>query len=155
METKEIKITAPKGFEIDKVNSTFEKIVFKEIKKDVLERIKTFKDVLSDLGENDEEVKTYQKLISANVTGKTLAFQQCVLISKCLNEGWISNWDNSNEDKYFVYFDMRNKGSFGGGCGLWRGAYAGSLAALCFKTSELAKYAGKKFEDIYRTYFKG
>ena len=31
METKELKIVAPKGYEIDKENSTFEKIVFKEI----------------------------------------------------------------------------------------------------------------------------
>lgn len=31
METKEVKIQAPKGYEIDKENSTFEKIVFKKI----------------------------------------------------------------------------------------------------------------------------
>jgi hypothetical protein len=31
METKEIKITPPEGYEIDKENSTFEKIVFKKI----------------------------------------------------------------------------------------------------------------------------
>ena len=30
METKELKITIPKGYEIDKENSTFEKIVFKK-----------------------------------------------------------------------------------------------------------------------------
>lgn len=31
MKTKEIKIEAPKGYEIDKENSTFEKIVFKKV----------------------------------------------------------------------------------------------------------------------------
>lgn len=31
METKEIKITPPEGYEIDKENSTFEKIVFKKV----------------------------------------------------------------------------------------------------------------------------
>ena len=30
METKELKITIPEGYEIDKDNSTFEKIVFKK-----------------------------------------------------------------------------------------------------------------------------
>lgn len=40
METKELKIEAPKGYEIDKENSTFERIIFKPIKKDI-----TYKDV--------------------------------------------------------------------------------------------------------------
>lgn len=35
METKEIKIQAPKGYEIDKENSTFECIKFKPIKKNI------------------------------------------------------------------------------------------------------------------------
>lgn len=35
METKELKIEAPKGYEIDKENSTFECIRFKLIKKDI------------------------------------------------------------------------------------------------------------------------
>ena len=35
METKELKIEAPKGYEIDKENSTFERILFKPIKKDI------------------------------------------------------------------------------------------------------------------------
>lgn len=35
METKELKIEAPKGYEIDKENSTFECIRFKPIKKDI------------------------------------------------------------------------------------------------------------------------
>lgn len=41
METKELKIQVPKGYEIDKENSTFELIKFKPIKKYI-----TYKDVL-------------------------------------------------------------------------------------------------------------
>lgn len=40
METKEVKIQAPKGYEIDKENSTFECIKFKPIKKNI-----TYKDI--------------------------------------------------------------------------------------------------------------
>ena len=40
METKEVKIQVPEGYEIDKENSTFECIKFKSIKKDI-----TYKDV--------------------------------------------------------------------------------------------------------------
>ena len=35
METKELKIQIPEGYEIDKENSTFECIKFKSIKKDI------------------------------------------------------------------------------------------------------------------------
>lgn len=44
METKELKIEAPKGYEIDKDHSTFECIKFKPIKKDI-----TYKDVCNEL----------------------------------------------------------------------------------------------------------
>ena len=36
METKELKIQVPEGYEIDKENSTFECIKFKPIKKDII-----------------------------------------------------------------------------------------------------------------------
>lgn len=35
METKEVKISVPEGYEIDKEKSSFEKIVFKEVKKEL------------------------------------------------------------------------------------------------------------------------
>lgn len=44
METKELKIQAPEGYEIDKENSTFECIRFKPIKKDI-----TYKDICNKL----------------------------------------------------------------------------------------------------------
>ena len=37
MKTQELKIEIPKGFEIDKEKSTFEKIIFKEVKTDLQE----------------------------------------------------------------------------------------------------------------------
>ena len=35
MENKELKIEVPQGYEIDKENSTFEKIVFKKVEKEL------------------------------------------------------------------------------------------------------------------------
>lgn len=48
METKELKVQVPEGYEIDKENSTFERIRFKPIKKDT-----TYKDVCNALFVND------------------------------------------------------------------------------------------------------
>lgn len=44
METKELKIQAPEGYEIDKENSTFERIRFKPINKNI-----TYKDVCANI----------------------------------------------------------------------------------------------------------
>lgn len=48
METKELKIQAPEGYEIDKETSTFECIKFKPIKKDI-----TYEDVCNTLFKNN------------------------------------------------------------------------------------------------------
>lgn len=48
METKELKIQVPEGYEIDKENSTFERIRFKPIKKDI-----TYKGICNALFVND------------------------------------------------------------------------------------------------------
>ena len=44
METKELKIQVPEGYEIDKENSTFECIKFKQIKKNI-----TYKDICNNI----------------------------------------------------------------------------------------------------------
>lgn len=48
METKEFKVQVPEGYEIDKENSTFERIRFKPIKKDI-----TYKGICNALFVND------------------------------------------------------------------------------------------------------
>lgn len=48
METKELKIQVPEGYEVDKENSTFEYVKFKPIKKDI-----TYKDVCKNIFNRD------------------------------------------------------------------------------------------------------
>ena len=48
METKELKVQIPVGYEIDKDHSTFESIIFKPIKKDI-----TYEDVCNTLFKNN------------------------------------------------------------------------------------------------------
>lgn len=146
---KNIKIEIPAGFEIDNFDIKTGEIKFKEVKKEITKRIKTFADVCKEDNTTEEEFKKKYSTLDEN----TYSFLQCKLISKVFNQGWEGDWDNSNEYKYFVYFDMRDKGSFFD-CGCWDSESYVS-AALQFKTRKLATYCGKQFEDIYRVYFKG
>lgn len=59
METKELKVQVPEGYEIDKENSTFERIKFKPIKKDI-----TYEDVCNKLFERNSgySINQYGKI---------------------------------------------------------------------------------------------
>lgn len=125
----------------------------KTFQKNVMERIITLQDVLDELGEKDSDVIEYRKLLAANLSDHIIANQEVVLITKALNEGWLPNWSDSNEYKYVPWFKMNDSSSASGfsyhDFVYWRtSSLIGSR--LCFKKSELAKYAGSQFVDLYK-----
>lgn len=60
METKEVKIQAPKGYEIDKENSTFECIKFKPIKRYI-----TYEDVCNSILEAGYYTNSYGEIVGS------------------------------------------------------------------------------------------
>ena len=82
-----------------------------------------------------------------------IAYQKLIIITRALNEGWTPNWSNSSEYKYYPWFDMSSGSglSYGGYDYLYSTSNVGSR--LCFKSRELAEYAGKQFIDIYTDFF--
>jgi len=145
---KEVKIECPKGYEIDKVNSTFERIVFKEVIKDITERVKNFKDVLDYLGEEDEEVIMYRKMLKFDIGGKPLHTQMITCWNRALNEKhefteqdykWRIWWN-----LYPFSFDDVNDTR----------SYAYVPLAFCFKNEKLAKFAGnnKEYQKLYKEF---
>ena len=73
------------------------------------------------------------------------------IITMVLNEGWEPDWDNDNESKYYPYFYMSPSGfAFVDADGGSSGARAGCGSRLRFRTSELARYAGEQFVDIWK-----
>jgi len=115
-----------------------------------MKNIKTFKDACKALN------ITFNP--SPELSKDELAYQKLKIIAKALNEGWQPNWNDWSEWKYYPWFQMGNNGASPGvgfsfdDCGL--GSTASRVGSrLCFKTSELAKYAGKQFEEIYKDYY--
>lgn len=112
METKEVKIEVPKGYEIDKENSTFERIKFKPIKKAI-----TYDDVINELFKvNDRYITTFSCLkswkdvtcTSTKQTNKLIAINRLLNVAKYLNGDWQPNWKGTEEDKYYLYlYDER------------------------------------------------
>lgn len=114
----------------------------------ITDRVKSFEDACQVLGisTNVPEVKglprKHQKAIIANY--------KLITIAEALNEGWKPNWQDSDEYKYYPWFDMSNPA--GVGCSAARYA-APSTAAfgsrLCLKNRELAIYFGQTFTDLF------
>ena len=116
------------------------------------DRIKNFDDVLAELAQNRKEFEKSCKGLEPD----EIAYRMAKLVCIAFNEGWIPDWANSNEYKYVPYFEMGSSSGVGfsyGYYGDWGTcSYVGSR--LCFKSQELAVYAGKTFEqEIYKPLF--
>ena len=115
----------------------------------ITDRVKSFEDACQVLGisTNVPEVKglprKHQKAIIANY--------KLIVIAEALNEGWKPNWQDSDEYKYYPWFDMSNPA----GVGYSRTFNAASSTCasfgsrLCLKNRELAIYFGQTFTDLF------
>jgi len=118
----------------------------------ITDRIKTYEDACSELGidpMNEDE------MIEAVFTLDEITYRKIKTITKALNEGWKSDWNDSNQYKYYPWFKISSGGFVFGAAGDgYSNASAGSASRLCFKSSELAKYAGEQFLQLYSDFIK-
>lgn len=117
----------------------------------VTDRINTMEDVYEALGMDSDDVEQFEEFLET-LDDDTACYEKLKKLALALNEGWKPNWDDSNEYKWFPYFDMRSSSGFGFSrtyydCTLAR---TGVGSRLCFKTEALAQHAGKKFTNLYK-----
>lgn len=115
----------------------------------ITDRVKSFEDACQVLGisTNVPEVKglprKHQKAIIANY--------KLIVIAEALNEGWKPNWQDSDEYKYYPWFDMSNPAGVGYSRALNTASYTNASfgSRLCLKNRELAIYFGQTFTDLF------
>jgi hypothetical protein len=124
----------------------------KTFQPEIKERIKTFDDVLRENGISREDFETSCKGLEPD----EIAYRMAKLVCLAFNEGWIPDWTNSNQYKYFPWFNMGSSSGVGFSYNdyvIWA-AYSDVGSHLCFKSSDLAKHAGQLFEqEIYKPLF--
>ena len=118
----------------------------------ITDRIKTYEDACEELDETplDEKVLT-----DLGFTTDEINYRKIKTITKALNEGWKADWNDSNQYKYYPWFKMSSGGFVF--CDMYYDrsyANAGYASRLCFKSSELAKYAGEQFLQLYSDFIK-
>lgn len=148
-------VNALKAYEeaSDKFKKLLEDLIGKEFfQRNIMDRVKTFEDACS----IEEPSANMKILLDYNGVDQEMlaaqAFAKLSHIRKVLNEGWVPDWTNSSEYKYYPWF--KHEAGFGLSYGVY--AYTNSStnvgSRLCFKSSELAIYAGKQFSEIYNQY---
>ena len=130
----EIELTAD---QVQKVKKATEKIT---------DRIKTFADILKELGISKN---AWEEMINPNYwTEDEIAYKQVKMIAEVLNEGWVAEPFNEKQYKYYPLFMVDDGAFVCSDCHSWY-SLTSVGSRLCFKSSELAQYAGKTFIDIY------
>jgi hypothetical protein len=157
MDTKEIKINCPEGFEIDKENSTFECIKFKPVKKlpkTWEEYCKTHPRRKGEFWINEistiAPVTNYEKherhyILDKNILPNKkyakamLALCQLIQLRDCYNDGWIPDWNIDSSSKYCIKVNKDN---------IITSVNYTNSRILTFKTRELCIKFITNFKDL-------
>lgn len=120
----------------------------------ITEKVKTFEDACRMLG-IQPTTPDFSFLEEKEQKAHEAHFK-LVIITKALNEGWKPDWSNGKFDKWFAWFYFDNSssaGRFSFGLSDHLLSYSLCGSRLCFKSSELARYAGTQFEALFRAYY--
>ena len=174
MNSKKIEIEVPNGKKPEWVNGVL--TLVDEKPRNVMERVKTFKDACNELGiEPDEWMQDKKEL---GLEADVIAYLKLRIIAAALNEGWQPQF-TEDEYRYFPWFCLYTQSEIDemseedksrvvcrssyvayayGGVAYAHTNYGSSYAythigsRLAFKTRELAEYAGRQFVEIWADY---
>lgn len=122
---------------------------FEEIKKVLLAddtvdlfTITNYSEVCKALGIKEKTVKDFNTL-------KEFRYHQIQNIEKLYNDGWKPDWTNSNQYKYYPYFQgQKGSGLVFGSSSYYCFFFFGGVAY--FRDRKTSDYVGKTFIEIYK-----
>ena len=120
----EFKIQIPEGMEIDRENSTFECIKFKP-------KELTYQEIA-------EKFQPYNSSVCTNTDhlSKLIFIKKLLEVADYLNGDWKPNWNDMNQSKYIISYNIQNKTFFIQNC--W---YVNDGSMVCFSSIENAEKA--------------
>ncbi|MDM1557081.1 hypothetical protein HX126_21225 [Chryseobacterium indologenes] len=120
----------------------------------IIERVKSFEDACKAL--NRETTLPDFSMIPEKDRKPLIAHFKLIVICEALNEGHVHDWNNGKWDKWYPWFYMRGSSSSGRFSFIYsdyQHSHSNCSSRLCFKSEELADYAGTQFEELYKEYF--
>lgn len=108
--------------------------------------IKTFEDACKELDINPQAV------YYGNDTTDEIAYKKLKIVIRAINQGWIPDWDNIDQRKWWPYFNLSSGFGFSHTHYYYDGTNTDVGSRLCFETQEKAAYAGQQFIDLYKEF---
>lgn len=149
MENKELKIQVPEGYEIDRENSTFEKIVFKKIENELPKSWEDLYEVGGWFVDFQSKVVTSGSMRTADSVKNRFPTEEeakaCVALAQLCqlrdryNDGWKPDWNITSETKYVIEVSKNT---------IVKNFYGNRHKILSFKTEELRDKFLENFEDL-------
>ena len=144
-----MKIQVPEGYEIDKENSTFEKIVFKKVEKELPKSWGDLEGVSGFYIDSHSKVNVFKGCFATeenkNIFPTREEAEACVALAQLCqlrdryNDGWKPDWKDDGEIKYCIEF-FKGK--------IEKEHHYVTKRVLCFKVRELRDKFLENFRDL-------
>jgi len=112
--------------------------------------IKSFEDACQKLGIDSTLLPS---IPLDEFTKPIVASYKLMIIYKAINNGWKPNWCDSNQYKYYPWFDLSSGFGFAASSFVYDYSITAVGSHLCTDTLEKALYIAKQFEAEYNDYF--
>lgn len=174
---KKIEVEIPEGKRAKWVNNVL--TLVDEQPKSIIDRVKTFEDACTILGEDNWMVKAYEEVYNrVETSGEDLiSYMKLRIVCAALNEGWVAK-EHMNEEWWYPWFnrfDKSNEIDYEGhvpaiscnGSATDGGVmpalapfdasytYSSYGSHLALKSKKLAEYCGNKFIHLWADYLLG
>lgn len=125
------------------LEDTFGKAFFSQ---DICDRVNSMEDVYRESG------KTYADIALAGLTPDEIGYRKAKLIFAVMNEGWVPDYNDSNQDKYELRWIKNKTGGFSCDDYYCWVAYTFAGARLTAKNGKIANHIGKCFEKEFNEF---
>lgn len=124
----------------------------KSVKLNIMDRVKSYEDACSELKLDPKALPDFS-LVPAIHRKALLNHYKLIIIAQALNEKWVADWSDWDQYKYYPWFQVKKTGfGFSDTYCVWSTTLTNGGSRLCFRTEELAEYAGKTFTKLYESY---
>jgi hypothetical protein len=109
--------------------------------------IKTFEDACEELGISTD-------MFFGTETTDEVAYKKLKVIIKAINQGWVPDWDNKAQKKWWPWFILSSGFGFSDSYFDYDGTGAGVGSRLCFESAEKSNYAANQFIGLFKDFLK-
>jgi hypothetical protein len=108
------------------------------------DEIRTFEDACEQIGVNPlsvfSDIDTYDEI----------AYKKLKIIAKAINQGWTPDWSNTNQKKWWPWFDLSSGFGFSNSGYYYTYSFAAVGSRLCFESEAKSDYCAKQFISLYQ-----